>query len=273
MSATLYIVSTPIGNLEDITQRALRVLGEVDLIVAENTRHSLHLLNHYGITTPLLSLHEHNEANRIEPLLIRLKGGESIAQISDAGTPLISDPGYRLAAAARTAGLEVTAVPGASAPLMALTLSTLPVDRFCFEGFLPARATARRSYLERLSQEQRTMIFLDSPRRVVESLREMAALFGGDRRVALCRELTKLHETIHLSPLDEAVEWLQQEPNRLRGEFVLVLAGAEAGRTEHAEAERITRLLARELPPGKAAALAAEITGASRKQLYRMLLK
>ncbi len=273
MNGILYIVATPIGNLEDLSPRAQRVLREVDLIVAEDTRHSATLLHHFGIKSPMRSMHEHNESERVSALLALLQQGQSIAQISDAGTPLINDPGYRLAVAARAAGLMVTAVPGPSAPVMALTLSGLPVDRFSFEGFLPAKQGARQQLLDALAGETRTMLFFESPRRVMAALRAMVQSFGEMRRVAVARELTKLHESIHTAPLGELLKWMEADPNRQRGEFVLVVEGALARSMGDEEAQRIVRLLATELPPRKAVALGAEITGMKKNQLYRLLME
>ncbi len=272
MAGTLYIVATPIGNLEDLSPRAQRVLREVELIVAEDTRHSGVLLRHFGIENRLISMHEHNESERVDGLVQRLLGGESIAQISDAGTPLINDPGFRLAAMARRSGVTVTAVPGASAPIVALTLSGLAVNRFSFEGFVPAREGARRQFIESLKTEQRTMIFFESPRRVVETLQLMERVFGGERQVAVARELTKIHESIHTAPLATLVPWMMEEKDRQRGEFVLVVEGAQQPPPDDLEALRVVRLLSCELPPRKAATIAAEITGMKKNRLYQMLL-
>lgn len=272
MNGILYIVATPIGNLEDLSPRAQRVLSEVDLIVAEDTRHSMKLMRHFGIKTSISSLHEYNERDRLAPLLSRLQKGESIAQISDAGTPLVSDPGYLLVRAATEAGFRVTAVPGPSALLMALTISGLPLDRFCFEGFLPARQGERLRVLESLATESRTMIFFDSPRRVLDSLYGMQQVFGGERRVAVARELTKLHESIHCAPLTELIVWMEASVNRCRGEFVLVVEG-QAKSANDVESLRIANLLASELPPRKAVGLAAEITGDKKNRIYRKWLE
>ncbi len=275
VTGVLYIVATPIGNLGDFSMRGQQVLAEVDLILAEDTRHSRRLLDHFGIETPLRSMHEHNEERRVEPLVQRMVQGESIAQISDAGTPLVSDPGFLLARGARDAGVTVTAVPGASAPITALLLSGLPVNRFSFEGFLPSRATAREQFLQALVSEIRTMIFFESPRRVVDALHSMRRVFGGERVASVARELTKLHESVHTAPLDGLIEWVESDTDRQRGEFVLLVEGA--GRPERGqeleEGYRIVRILARELPPRKAAALAAEITGVRKNQLYRSLVE
>ena len=274
MAGTLYIVATPIGNLGDLSPRARETLEKVDLIVAEDTRHSRHLLDHFGIRKPMLSMHEHNEADRVEGLVERLLGGEQIAQVSDAGTPLINDPGFQLVMAAQQAEVEVVAIPGPSAPVAALSICGLPVSRFCFEGFLPAKQGAREQLLERLVSEPRTMVFLESPRRVVEALRSMARIFGEAREVAVARELTKLHESVHRAPLQTLVPWMEEDENRQRGEFVLVVSGAEEEvAADLDEAKRVVELLATELPPRKAAALASRITGARKNHLYQMLLE
>ena len=272
MKGILYIVATPIGNLEDLSPRAQRVLSEVDLIVAEDTRHSRPLLNHFGIQTPMQSMHEHNEQDRVSALVERLHQGDSIAQISDAGTPLINDPGYRLAAEARAERITVSTVPGPSAPIVALTLSGLPVSRFCFEGFIPVKQQARQQYLEALAAETRTMIFFESPRRVLDTLHSMMHCWGGQRRVSVARELTKVHESIYTAPLSELIPWIEADANRQRGEFVLVVEGA-VEQQDDTEAYRMVKILAKELPPRKAAALAAEITGVKKNQLYRSLME
>jgi len=274
MAGTLYIVATPIGNLGDLSPRARETLEKVDLIVAEDTRHSRHLLDHFGIRKPMLSMHEHNESDRADGLVGRLLQGEQIAQVSDAGTPLINDPGFQLVMAAQQAEVEVVAIPGPSAPVAALSICGLPVSRFCFEGFLPAKQGAREQLLERLVSEPRTMVFLESPRRVVEALRSMARIFGEAREVAVARELTKLHESVHRAPLQTLVPWMEEDENRQRGEFVLVVSGAEEEvAADLDEAKRVVELLATELPPRKAAALASRITGARKNHLYQMLLE
>lgn len=274
VTGILYIVATPIGNLGDFSVRGQQVLADANLILAEDTRHSRRLLDHFGIETPLLSMHEHNEERRVDALVQRMVQGESIAQISDAGTPLVSDPGFLLARGARSAGVTVTAIPGASAPITALLLSGLPVNRFSFEGFLPSRATAREQFLQGLASESRTMIFFESPRRVVDALHAMRGIFGGERTASVARELTKLHESVHTAPLDELIEWVESDPDRQRGEFVLLVEGVERSGAEHdlEAGYRIVRILARELPPRKAAALAAEITGIRKNLLYRSLV-
>jgi 16S rRNA (cytidine1402-2'-O)-methyltransferase len=268
----LYIVATPIGNLMDLSPRAQETLSSVDLVVAEDTRHSQRLLNHFGIKSRMLSMHEHNEEQRVDYIIEMMLDGKSIAQISDAGTPLVNDPGFRLALASREAGLEVTAIPGATAPIVALTLSGLAVDRFSFEGFLPTKQQARERSLQELSRENRTMIFFESPRRILATLEAMSSVFGEERKVSVARELTKMHESVHTAQLVELIEWIQQDPNRQRGEFVVVVEGApKQSEVDSSEAQRIVKLLAEELPPRKAAAIAAEITGLKKNALYRMI--
>ncbi len=272
---TLYVVATPIGNLDDLSLRAARVLGEVALIAAEDTRHTGKLLAHYQIATPLISLHEHNESERTTDLLARLARGESVALVSDAGTPLISDPGYELVRAARSAGLRVEAVPGPCAAVAALSVSGLAPDRFVFEGFPPARHGARRERLEQLLNETRTLIFYESPHRIVETLADMAAVFGDTRIAVLARELTKQFETVLGGTLAELCARVRAEPDQQRGEMVILVQGATGPQAmqDDASAARIARILARELPPAKAAALAAEITGVRKSAIYQTLLQ
>jgi 16S rRNA (cytidine1402-2'-O)-methyltransferase len=271
----LYVVATPIGNLGDISTRAREVLAGVDVVAAEDTRHSGSLLAHLGVKSPLISLHDHNEAERAPVLVARLQAGESVALISDAGTPLISDPGFDLVRAARTAGITVTPVPGASALVAALSVSGLPTDRFVFEGFLPAKPSARRERLAALGQETRTLVFYESVHRLPESLADMAAAFGTARRGVLARELTKLHEGVRDATLQELVDWAGSDPAAAKGEVVLMVAGAEAAGAEalDAEAERVLRLLLAELPVKQAAALAAGITGLKKNPLYEKALE
>lgn len=274
MAGTLYIVATPIGNLGDLSPRARETLEQADLIVAEDTRHSRRLLDHFGIRKPMLSMHEHNELDRVGELMERLLQGEQIAQISDAGTPLINDPGFQLVRSAQQEGVAVVTIPGPSAPIAALSVCGLPVSRFCFEGFLPAKQGAREQRLEQLLNESRTLVFLESPRRVMDALRSMAQIFGEEREVAVARELTKLHESVHRAPLQSLIPWMEADENRQRGEFVLVVAGAEEEESEDVgEARRVVELLATELPPRKAAALASKITGVRKNHLYQMLLE
>ena len=271
--AGLYVVATPLGNLEDISRRALNVLERVDLIAAEDTRHSRRLLAHYGIRTPLTSVHEHNERDKLPGLLARLAAGESLALISDAGTPLVSDPGFILVRAAREAGHRVVPVPGPSALICALSAAGLPSDRFLFEGFAPRRPAARRSWLEGLRGEPRTLVFYEASHRILDTLRDMVELFGAERRGAMARELTKLHETFLVGGLGDLAQRVEADPQQRKGEFVVLVAGAESGGGGAAEAERVLRILAGELPLKRAAALAAEITGARRNELYQLGLR
>ncbi len=274
MCGTLYLVATPLGNLEDFTPRAQRVLSEVDLVLAEDTRHSRKLLDYFGIQTPMSALHEHNEQEVVSGFVERLQAGDSIAQISDAGMPLISDPGFLLARAAREAEIPVTVIPGASAPICALALSGLPVDRFTFEGFLPSKTEARKKALQALLEEPRTMIFFESPKRIFNTVQAAAEVFGAERLASVVREITKMHETAKTAPLGELVAWMEENPEQRRGEFVFLVEGKkELSDQKIAEAQRIAVLLVKELPPRKAAALAAEITGVRKNELYRFLLE
>lgn len=276
VSGTLYVVATPIGNLEDIGARALRVLREVALIAAEDTRHSARLLQHFGIATPLVACHEHNERDQGGRLVGRLLAGEDLALISDAGTPLISDPGYHLVRNARAAGVRVVPVPGACALIAALSAAGLASDRFIFEGFLPARAAGRRQRLQALVEEPRTQIFYEAPHRLLESLEDMRVLFGDDRPAVLARELTKAFETIKGASLGELCAWVAADSNQQRGECVLLIEGWQAPVGEEAlsaEALRVLDLLLAELPLKRAAALAAEITGVRKNLLYQQALE
>jgi 16S rRNA (cytidine1402-2'-O)-methyltransferase len=271
----LYVVATPIGNLEDISARALKVLAAVDVVAAEDTRHSGTLLGHFGIRAGLISLHDHNEAERAPFLVARLLAGESVALISDAGTPLISDPGFDLVRAARAAGITVTPIPGASALIAALSVSGLPTDRFVFEGFLPQKTAARRDRLAALTGESRTLVFYESVHRLKESLEDMAIVFGPERSAVLARELTKLHEGVQEASLQGLVEWAASDPAAGKGEAVVMVAGAtvtEAAALD-AEAERVLKVLLAELPVKQAAALAAAITGLKKNELYDRALQ
>ena len=272
----LYVVATPIGNLDDISARALRTLSEVALIAAEDTRHSSRLLQHFGISTPLQACHEHNEREQGGRFLARLQAGEDVALISDAGTPLISDPGYHLVRQARAAGIRVVPIPGTCALIAALSAAGLPSDRFIFEGFLPAKAAARRTRLALLREEPRTLIFYEAPHRILECVEDMQAIFGGERLALLGRELTKTFETLKGLPLAGLREWIAADSNQQRGECVLLLAGWEAPPGEPAvgaEALRVLDLLLAELPLKRAAALAAEITGVRKNLLYQAALE
>jgi 16S rRNA (cytidine1402-2'-O)-methyltransferase len=272
---TLYLVATPIGNLGDMTPRAVEVLNEVDVIAAEDTRHSGKLLQHFGIRTPCLAYHEHNERQQCDTLVARLQTGESIALISDAGTPLVSDPGFHLVRAARQAGVAVVPLPGASALIAALSASGLPSDRFVFEGFLPAKTMARRQRLEALASDPRTLIFYESTHRIEACLADMVAVFGPDRRAVVARELTKRFETIHDDRLGELPAWLAADENRRRGEFVVLVEGAAQiqGDETDAEVQRLLTILMEELPLKQAAALAARISGRKKNALYRLALE
>lgn len=270
----LYVVATPIGNLEDWSPRAIATLKLVAVVAAEDTRHSGRLLQHFNIPTRLVAVHDHNEAGRVQGLLEQLERGEDIALISDAGTPLISDPGYRLVAAAQEAGLRVVPVPGACAAIAALSAAGLPSDRFIFEGFLPAKAGARQERLRQLVTESRTLMFYEAPHRIVECLEDMAAVIGGERRIVLARELTKTFETVRQCSLTEMLAWVRSDPDQQRGEIVLVLEGApeQVGEQDWREADRVLMLLLAELPVRQAAALAAGITGMKKNALYERAL-
>lgn len=265
----LYVVATPIGNAGDISARAIETLRQVDAICAEDTRHSGQLLARLGIQRPMLALHDHNEEAQSAQLVQRLLAGQSLALVSDAGTPLVSDPGFRLVRAVREAGLRVSPVPGPSALIAALSVAGLPSDRFVFEGFLPARPKARRERLQFLAGEPRTLIFYESSHRIEETLADATGVFGGDRQAVVARELTKLFETVLEGTLDELAVRVANEADQRKGEFVVLIEGAgEDADAQLAEGRRVHALLARELPPSKAAKLAAEITGAPRRALY-----
>ena len=265
----LHVVATPIGHLGDLSPRALETLRTVDAICAEDTRHTRQLLSHFGLERPLLALHEHNEDAQAATLVQRMVEGQSLALVSDAGTPLVSDPGFRLVRAARAAGVRVSPVPGACAAIAALSVAGLPSDRFAFEGFLPAKAGARRDRLARLSPEPRTLLFYESGHRIEESLADMATAFGRDRPAVLARELTKLFETVLGETLGALVEQVRSDPNQRRGEFVVIVQGAgEDADARIAEGRRVYAVLGAHLPPSTAAKLAAELTGAPRKALY-----
>ncbi|MDU6412132.1 MAG: 16S rRNA (cytidine(1402)-2'-O)-methyltransferase [Yersiniaceae bacterium] len=273
-ASTLYVVPTPIGNLGDITQRALAVLQGVDLVAAEDTRHTGLLLQHFAINARLFALHDHNEQQKAELLLSKLQEGQSIALVSDAGTPLINDPGYHLVRRCREAGIRVVPLPGACAAIAALSAAGLASDRFCYEGFLPAKTKARKDTLQALIEEPRTLIFYESTHRLIDSLTDMVAVLGADRYVVLARELTKTWESIQGAPVAELLAWVLEDENRRKGEMVLIVEGHKA--TEEAlpaEALRTLALLQKELPLKKAAALAAEIHNVKKNSLYRYALE
>ncbi|MGF1789511.1 16S rRNA (cytidine(1402)-2'-O)-methyltransferase [Photobacterium profundum] len=268
--ATLYIVPTPIGNLADITHRALDVLANVDLIAAEDTRHTSRLLSHFSISTRTFALHDHNEQQKADYLIEKLQAGTSIALVSDAGTPLISDPGYHLVNRCRQAGVKVVPLPGPCAVITALSGAGLPSDRFSFEGFLPPKSKGRRDTFQSLADDERTLIFYESPHRITDSLADMLAVLGPERQVVLARELTKTYETIHGAPLGELIDWLSEDSNRVRGEMVVLVAGHRKAKDDlPSEALRTVALLVKELPLKKAAALAAEIHGVKKNALYK----
>lgn len=269
-TGTLWVVATPIGNLGDLSPRAQEILRQVALIAAEDTRHSRRLLAHFGIDTPLTALHEHNERSASGSLVARISAGEDVALISDAGTPLISDPGYRLVRAVRDAGLHVSVIPGPCAAIAALSIAGLPSDRFVFEGFLPAKASARRTRLRELTDEPRTLMFYESAHRIVECCADMREAFGTVREARLLRELTKLYETVIGETLGAICARIENDADQRRGEFVLIVGGANEDQADRklAEGRRVYALLREELPPAQAAKLAAAISGAPRKTLY-----
>ncbi|RTZ16024.1 16S rRNA (cytidine(1402)-2'-O)-methyltransferase [Vibrio aquaticus] len=268
---TLYIVPTPIGNLGDITQRAIEVLSTVDLIAAEDTRHSGKLLSHFGIQTKTFALHDHNEQQKAQVLVDKLLAGHSIALVSDAGTPLISDPGYHLVNQCRQAGVRVVPLPGACAVITALSASGLPSDRFSFEGFLPAKSKGRKDKFLEIAKAERTCVFYESPHRILDSLDDMLDILGPERQVVLARELTKTFETIQGMPLGELIEWVKSDPNQQRGEMALLIHGyrTEAEDTLPDEVTRTLTILTKELPLKKAAAMTAEIYNLKKNALYK----
>ena len=272
---TLYVVATPIGNLQDITLRALEVLKTVDVVAAEDTRHTSHLLSHFAIQKKLIAVHEHNEQKSAQILLELLRAGESIALVTDAGTPGISDPGAIVVDVLREAGVKVVPVPGASAVIAALSASGITANGYVFYGFLPASGSQRRKTLEALKGYSSTLVFYEAPHRIIECVEDLAKVLGGERRVTIARELTKTFETFHRCALQDAKGWLESDPNQQRGEFVLLVEAAavveEADISE--DAERILRLLLADLPLKQAVKLATEITGVKKNILYEFALK
>lgn len=272
LTGILYIVATPIGNLQDITQRALETFAQVDLIAAEDTRHSGLLLIHYGIKKPFFALHDHNEQEKAHILVGKLKQGSNIALISDAGTPLISDPGFHLVRQCREAGIRVVPLPGACAAITALCASGIASDRFCFEGFLPAKSKARKDKLENIAEEDRTLIFYESTHRILDTLEDMQAVLGEERYIVLAREMTKTWETITGNTIKNLREWLLEDPNRTKGEMVLIVEGKPKSDNNDEispQAVKALELIAEELPLKKAAAIVAELYGYKKNALYQ----
>ena len=269
----LQVVATPIGNMGDVSTRVRQALESAAAVAAEDTRHTGMLLQALGITRPLLSLHAHNETQRVPEIVARLAAGETIALVSDAGTPLLSDPGYELVRAAADAGIDVEAIPGPSAITTALAVAGLPVNRFCFEGFLPAKERERRAFLAELADEPRTLVFFEAPHRIAATLADLAAELGNERRAAVARELTKAHETIYRGTLAELAEKAVNEDNFRRGEITIVVAGAARAATgvDTALLRRAIDLLSKELSPSRAAAIAAQLTGATRAEAYALI--
>ena len=272
LTGILYIVATPIGNLQDITQRALDTFAQVDLIAAEDTRHSGLLLSHYGIKKPFFALHDHNEQEKAHILVEKLKQGSHIALISDAGTPLISDPGFHLVRQCREAGIRVVPLPGACAAITALCASGIASDRFCFEGFLPAKSKARKDKLENIAEEDRTLIFYESTHRILDTLEDMQSVLGKERYIVLAREITKTWETITGNSIKNLREWLLEDTNRTKGEMVLIVEGkpkSDNNEEISPQAVKALELIAEELPLKKAAAIVAELYGYKKNALYQ----
>ena len=272
LTGILYIVATPIGNLQDITHRALDTFAQVDLIAAEDTRHSGLLLSHYGIKKPFFALHDHNEQEKAHILVEKLKQGSNIALISDAGTPLISDPGFHLVRQCREAGIRVVPLPGACAAITALCASGIASDRFCFEGFLPAKSKARKDKLENIAKEDRTLIFYESTHRILDTLEDMQSVLGEERYIVLAREITKTWETITGNTIKNLREWLLEDPNRTKGEMVLIVEGKPKSDNNDEispQAVKALELIAEELPLKKAAAIVAELYGYKKNALYQ----
>ena len=273
MSGTLFVVATPIGNLEDLSPRARQTLAEVDLVAAEDTRHTGRLLSHLGVKTRQFALHEHNEARAAQSLVEQLKDGKSVALVSDAGTPLLSDPGYRLVQAAHANGLTVSPIPGPSAVTAALSVSGLPTDRFCFEGFPPAKPEARRKWLQARAADGRTLLFFVAVHRIAATLADMVDVFGADRGAFLGRELTKLHEQCRQASLGDLLDDVSNGTIVHKGEFVVAVHGADDAPASSIDADRLLKELAEALPPKKAATIAARVTGKKRNALYQRLLE
>lgn len=266
------VVATPIGNLGDITHRALQVLGSVDFILAEDTRHSKRLLNHYGVGTKLRSCHEHNEESQIEWVKTQLDAGLDLALISDAGTPLISDPGFVLVRALREQGYSIVAVPGASSIIAALSIAGLPTDGFVFDGFLPSKSGARKTALEKYINEHRTTVLLESSHRIKACLNDALEVFGPGRQIAVARELTKRFETVLAGSVEELVEIFANDEDQARGEFVLMLAGVEVVSASEADLTATLKILLEELPVKQAAGIASRLSGRRKNEVYNLAL-
>ena len=271
----IYIVATPIGNLGDISKRAVKTLTKVDIVFSEDTRNTRKLLSHYGIQQKLASLHEHNEAEKTQEILSLLAQGKQIAVVSDAGTPLISDPGYKLVKTASQQGFRITPIPGASAIITALSIAGLPTERFCFEGFLPSKASARRNVLEKNKHETRTQVYYESSHRIANSINDICDIYGQDREIVLARELTKLYEDVFRGTLKELKRWISEKAIRQKGEFVLVINGFITDKASEAigiSTQQLLNILTDELPIKQAASLAAKITGQAKNKLYKQAM-
>lgn len=274
LEAALYVVATPIGNLRDISLRALDVLASADVVAAEDTRNTAHLLKHHSIhAKQLIAVHQHNERGAAQKLVVLIQSGQSVVFVSDAGTPAVSDPGALLVQAVLAAGLRVIPIPGASAVVAALSASGLAAPHFLFYGFLPNKSAARRSVMQELISHPYTLVFYEAPHRIVECVADLHAVFGGERQIVLAREVTKLFETIHSCKLSEAENWLASDANQQRGEFVVLVSGAEPSVGLSAETLSILELLLEELPLKQAVQLATKITGANRSELYQLALE
>lgn len=273
-SGTLYVVATPIGHLQDMTYRAVQILKSVDKIAVEDSRHSAGLLNHFGIKKPTLSLHNFNEATRLAQLINALKQGEAVALISDAGTPLISDPGYRLVSAVRAQHLKVVPIPGPCAAIAALSAGGLPTDRFCFEGFLAAKAAARDQQMKSLQHENRTMVFYEAPHRLIAALESIQQYLGADRQIVIARELTKIYESIMDGSVSDLLTWYREHPTALRGEIVILVSGAQVINSDQVtlHKQEVLRILMTELPTKQAAKLASQLIGEPKNKLYQLAL-
>jgi len=269
----LYIVATPIGNLGDISTRALDILREVDIIACEDTRHTQRLLTNFSIKNKTMSMHDHNERQRQDQIASMLQEGKTIALVSNAGTPLISDPGFHLVRHCRQLGLTVSPIPGACAAIAALSVAGLPTDRFSFEGFLPSKSNSRKLVLSNLANESRTMVFYDAPRRAIDTVKDIVDVLGSERYVVIARELTKTFETLHSDTASNLLNWLEQDPNQLKGEMVLIIEGYKADPNEiSATVIKTLKLLLAEMKPKTACAITAEIYGVKKNALYDIAL-